>query len=210
MQRLTLIKLLHFDHHHKRKGLFKCQCGTEHIATVSLIKCNKILSCGCLKRQRMSELHTTHGHSSSKSDNRRGNATYRVWAGIIQRCLNVNNKNYKDYGGRGIAVDPIWRTYTTFLGDMGLRPSKAHSIDRIDNNGPYTKVNCRWTTLHTQSRNKRTNRLYTYNGETLTATDWAERIGITIETFRGRVKLRGVEFAITTPKLMYRGKNIKK
>lgn len=73
------------------------------------------------------------------------------------RVYNQYGDRYKDYGGRGITIDPSWETFEGFYADMGPRPSLDHSLDRIDNDGPYCKANCRWATTLTQNQNQRSN-----------------------------------------------------
>lgn len=83
---------------------------------------------------------------------------YGIWSNIKHRCLNPNYRDYKNYGGRGIAVCDRWRdSFDNFMDDMGPRPSLKHSIDRIDNNGNYEPSNCRWATYSQQNRNQRLN-----------------------------------------------------
>lgn len=118
----------------------------------------------------------THGEAP-----RRGRKTteYVSWSGMIQRCHNPSNPAYDNYGGRGIAVCEQWRSdYSSFLAHVGRRPSKRHTIDRIDCNRGYEPGNVRWATWEVQGQNKRTNRLVHALGQTMSITAWARQTGI--------------------------------
>lgn len=93
-------------------------------------------------------------------------STYKSWEAMIQRCSNASLKAYKNYGGRGIYVCKQWTKFENFYADMGIKP-KGCSIDRIDLNGNYEPLNCRWSTMKQQNRNRRNNRLIELNGETM-------------------------------------------
>ena len=85
----------------------------------------------------------------------RGKPEYHVWSDTFQRCYNKKNKRYNDYGGRGIQVCERWRVFSAFMEDMGDRPNKFYSLDRINNDGDYEPSNCRWATRSQQMSNRR-------------------------------------------------------
>lgn len=104
---------------------------------------------------------------------------YNIYLKMISRCHNEKDLGYSYYGERGIKVCDRWRnSFRHFISDMGFRPSKRHSIDRIDNNKGYSPDNCRWATKTEQSNNRRSNRNVVYNGEKLTATELANKLGV--------------------------------
>lgn len=90
--------------------------------------------------------------------------------------------------------------FVNFFQDMGARPGKEYSLDRIDNDGDYSPENCRWTDIKTQNNNRRSNRFLTYQGETLTMKQWAERIGVGETTLHQRLKRMPLEQALTMKK----------
>lgn len=95
---------------------------------------------------------TKHGQSLRSNSN--PTPTYRVWNGLRNRCNNPNNKDFVHYGQRGITVCERWNSFENFLGDMGEKPVKL-SLDRINNDGPYSPENCRWATYSQQNSNQR-------------------------------------------------------
>jgi len=97
---------------------------------------------------------------SSPGNDIKNNPLYTIWADIRTRCTNANRPCYKNYGGRGIKMCPTWQGpggFLKFAADVGERPSKDYSIDRIDNNGHYEPGNIKWSTRHEQTANQRTN-----------------------------------------------------
>lgn len=160
--------------------LCACECGTVRVVQAPNLRSGRSVSCGCFRREDPPRRFTTHGGC--------GTPEYQVWEQMKARCLNPNHTYYYNYGGRGITVCARWRSsFAHFLQDMGSRPSPQHTLDRINNDGPYGPENCRWATRAQQSNNTRRNRLLTYKGETLTLAEWAERQGIPYKTLLARL-----------------------
>lgn len=168
----------------------RCSCGsTITVRRGDLIK-GKVKSCGCLKRESSRENGKkciTHGMTRTR--------LYKEWAGMKQRCYNVNSPIYKDYGFRGIVVCDEWKDdYMAFYewsiksGYDETAPRGVCTLERKDNNGPYSPENCRWATIKEQSLNKRNTVRLTYNGETLLIPEWAERTGLSSDVIRQRRK----------------------
>lgn len=116
---------------------------------------------------------------------------YRAWFDMRQRCSNPSRKAYKTHGARGIRVCPEWQeSFEAFFADMGPRPD-GFSLDRIDNDGNYEPQNCRWADTKTQQRNKRTNVVVEYRGQTYTLAELAESVGMLRDTLSKRL-MRGM------------------
>jgi hypothetical protein len=128
--------------------------------------------------------YTHHGHTSGGHRS----PEYIAWAHLLDRCRNPKNRKYPSYGGRGITVCERWNSFPNFLADMGLRLSPKHSLDRIENDGPYNKANCRWATKAEQNRNKRTNRHVPVAGKSLCLVDAARLAGLSLGTLRMRLE----------------------
>lgn len=122
------------------------------------------------------------------------------------RCNNPKNKSFFKYGGRGITVCERWELFTNFLADMGPRPSLRHSIERKDNNGPYSPENCEWAVPKTQARNRRTSRLIEFEGVTKTLAEWSESTGLSAGTIIRRIDVSGwtIKEALTIQVIAYR------
>lgn len=116
---------------------------------------------------------------------------YNIWCNIKSRCYNKNNKDYVDYGNRGIKLCPEW--VNSFIAFYDWSISHGYSdnltIDRIDNNKGYSPDNCRWVDMKTQNNNTRHNHLLTFNGETHTMKEWAEIINVPYTTLASRINI---------------------
>ena len=133
---------------------------------------------------------------------------YRVWCAMKRRCNNLNVIGYENYGGRGISVCSRWSdSFEAFFEDMGPRPSKSHSIERLENDGDYEPSNCKWATREEQANNRRDSVKIESDGVVKTQTEWAQEFGMGNSTVKMRI-LRGMipEEAIKTPGHIYRAR----
>lgn len=152
-----------------------CHCGNVITRTSRMLSRPGNDTCGCLG-------HPTTTHGLSKTPG------YRIWASMVGRCTKTTNPVYRHYGGRGITVCDSWKnSFAEFYADMG-DPPKGKSIERIDNNGPYSPENCRWASKREQSNNTRNTVLITYNGKTQGISEWADELSIHVNTLRYRTR----------------------
>lgn len=130
---------------------------------------------------------------------------YAIWVSMGQRCYNPKNEYYPCYGERGIKVCDRWRgrgSFVNFIQDMGRRPSPDSTLDRVENNGNYEPLNCRWATPEEQHNNTRRNVLLFFGGERLSISQWARRYGMGRATLRGRLEAGwDLESALTKPRI---------
>lgn len=116
---------------------------------------------------------------------------YLIWYAMLDRCCNPANKQYKDYGGRGISVCERWlNSWHAFVADVGKRPNPKMVLDRIDNDKNYEPGNVRWATREESSDNRRITKWLTHEGRTQTRTQWAREFGVHPSTFNIRL-IRG-------------------
>ena len=181
--RLTIKALPKHDPYKPQLAVCDCECGNTTTANLASIRFGNTLSCGCIRRETAAARKLKHGYAAGG----RKTSEYQIWKSMKQRCGNPKNAAYKNYGGRGIKVCRRGiSSFENFLKDMGRRPSANHSIDRINNNLGYSPSNCRWVTSRENCNNKRNCLMLTFKGETMSASDWAMRLGLNPETFRDR------------------------
>lgn len=165
----------------------RCDCGTECVVSGALLRDGRTRSCGCLRRAlgraRGAVLTRKHGEGTNGKET----PEYRTWTNMLSRCRNPNHTAFRYYGARGISVCERWGDYTTFLADMGRRPSSQHSLDRIDNTQGYSPENCRWATAVEQNRNTRFNRQIEIDGVARPLVEWLAHFQVARRTFYNRL-----------------------
>lgn len=162
---------------HQTRWIFTCECGNETLQRPSQVISGVIKSCGC----------TSIAGAATKRHGLSDIPEYAVWAAMKSRCLNPDSPHYSSYGGRGISISDDWMSFEHFIRDMGRRPSKRHSIDRVDNNKGYCKENCRWTTQKFQMRNTRFSSIVEYMGQKKSVSQWCEDLNLHASTVHNRI-----------------------
>jgi len=182
--RLLVIKEVGQDKYYYFVWECLCDCGNYTRTTSKRLINGDTKSCGCLNLEAIKKSNTTHGKKNTSE--------YRSWCGMKARCYNINNHKYYRYGARGITVCERWlKSFENFFEDMGEKPEKRLTVDRIDNDLGYFKENCRWGTPRQQSGNRSTNHWLEYKGRKMILEDWAielgtDKSGIRFHLSRGR------------------------
>ena len=190
--RLTVIKRVESNKSGTR-WLCKCDCGNETVALAPNLKRGNTSSCGCLKKEKMSKLNIKHGKTHTR--------LFYTWQNMMRRCRDPKNKEYGNYGGRGIAVCDEWKDFETFYAWATANGyTDELTIDRINNDKDYCPENCRFISIQEQQRNRRDNVRYQYGSENLTLPEYAREYGLNLHTLQTRISRGwGIADAIETP-----------
>ena len=195
MEKYGKLTILKEDHKKKYKNgtifsyvLCRCDCGKEKVINYNNIKRGLVKSCGCLTK-------TKNGLSGTRIG--------KCYHGIMQRCYNKKDINYKNYGGRGIKMCKEWvdnfMSFYNWAKKSGYKDGLT--IDRINPNGDYCPENCRWATIKEQQNNRTNNRILEYKGQKRTITAWANFCGLSYRNLHYRLKNGySIEEAIERPK----------
>ncbi len=160
----------------------RCDCGKETVSYGQDLGRGTSSHCGCkslasrIEKTRLA--NTTHGLSRT--------TIYRKWFHMLQRCNEPTSVHYHYYGARGIKVCERWHKFENFFSDMGF-PPEGMSLDRINNDGDYCAENCRWATRQQQAVNRRRAVKLTHNGMTLTISEWARALDLSVSALRDRI-----------------------
>jgi len=173
----------------------QCDCGNASVVGATWLTSGNTRSCGCALR----EARTTHGASKSSE--------YRIWASMLQRCSNPRNPAFSFNGGKGITVCQAWRdSYEAFIRDVGPRPGRKYSLDRIDPLGNYEPDNVRWALEDVQASNTTKTRYVTAFGIRRPVAEWAKRSNLGINTIISRLAAKWTpEDAVSKPSARNRG-----
>lgn len=160
-----------------------CDCGTERpVKRASLVR-GISTNCGCVRKEKakLFKHALIHGQAAIRTKE------YRAWRSMKQRCYSQTSPHYQGYGSRGIVVCDRWRRdFAAFFADMGCAP-KGLSLDRIDNNGPYSPENCRWATAAEQTNNRRITTMVTFENQRMPLADAARLAGFDRRTLYQRL-----------------------
>lgn len=161
----------------KRYYIFKCDCGKEKSIIFQNVLCGYSKSCGCLL---LKGNNTKHGG--------KGTRLYNIWKSMRERCNNPNNINHKTYYDNGIKVCAEWDDFSVFKKwALSNGYSEKLTIDRIDSKGNYNPLNCRWATYIEQANNTKSTRFITFNGKTLSYSQWERELGLSRGLISSRI-----------------------
>ena len=179
----------------------KCDCGNKTILSTAILNYGTVKSCGCLRNEKLVKRSQKHGYSKRKNIH----PLYSVRIAFLSRCYNGNDKEYKNYGKRGIRVCEEWKNDPKSFISWGLSHGyiKGLTIDRKDNNIGYSPDNCRFISQAKQNINKRGTIYLTFKNKRIPLVEWAKLIGLKRETLYSRIFCYNwsIEKALTTPKL---------
>ena len=199
--RLVVVKRAENNKEGRTRWFCKCDCGVEKIVNRKTMIGGYAKSCGCLRKETTRKRSQTHAMT--------GSHFYVKWENMKIRCLYKKGDRYRYYGERGIKVCERWKKFLNFKDDMyesylkhveefGERDT---TLERANFDGNYNKNNCCWKTLGEQANNKSSNRFITFKNQTMTLSNWSQKLNIEQDTLRMRLDKCNwtVEKTLTTP-----------
>lgn len=201
--RLTVLRRFHAYH------VCQCACGKQTTVRTDRLVSGKTRSCGCIVVEQRAAFKATHTPPPKPmAPARRGpkpkpplvlRRLIPVWYQMVARCTDPSHPDYPYYGGRGVTVDPDWMNRDAFLFDMVHSWRAGLTLERMDNDGPYSLANCRWATHKAQANNRRNGlEVIMANGRAVTLAQAARMLGIKYNVLYsryGKLALKGVVHA---------------
>lgn len=179
---LTVLRIAGKNKYNRPIYECQCECGKKTLIEATKVKNGVIKSCGCLQRKMAGKHLEKHGLSKTR--------IYTIWNSMKARCYDHNNSRFYAYGAKGIAVCNEWREDFQAFYDWAMANGYHDdlSIDRKNVNGNYEPSNCRWSTDVEQANNTTRNRYVTYQGKTMTVSEWARHFGFNYKYFYEKLK----------------------
>lgn len=160
----------------------ECECGETKVINYYNVRKGLVKSCGCLSKKASSERMRRYNSGKPVGQNYKSrHPLYRLYKAMVARCYNPKNKAYDNYGGRGIKICGRWlgaSGFENFVADMGAFYAEGLLIERVDNDGDYCPENCTWADRFVQNSNTRKTVKLSYQGKTLTLSQWSRELGI--------------------------------
>ena len=188
---LTVLERVGSSKSNTATWLCRCECGNEVVRVSQYLRAKHRThprSCGC-----------HHGNETHKQAQ---TPLYNVWVNMRRRCVDSSDKDWPNYGGRGITVCDRWmRSFQNFHDDISAGYKKGLTLGRVDNDGPYSPENCRWETPKQQANNRRSSKFVETPKGRMTVTEAARAYGLKKVTLEARLGRYGwpLEKALLTP-----------
>lgn len=170
------------------RWLCRCVCGTEVIVDGDRLRSGRQILCNQPGRHPKEYRLRSRG-AATKEFRQKYKFEYGTWAGMRARCLSKTAARYADYGGRGIKMHGSWQeSFPQFILDVGPRPSRAHSLDRIDVNGNYEPGNVRWAPRSEEASNQRKTIFIEYGGKQVRLAELAKKHDLSSSMLNQRLR----------------------
>lgn len=176
-----------------RRWVCHCDCGNQCERRAGALrdghKAGGNHSCGCAKKESIALAGPISWKKITKFSHPHKQKLKWMRGNMLKRCYKPGARRYERYGGRGITICDEWRNNPTAFFKWAIASGYAPGlwIERKDVDGNYCPENCCFKTPTEQANNTSRNRFLTYNGETLTVSQWARRIGLDPRTMQKRV-----------------------
>lgn len=179
-QKFHKLTILGAAPHRRKNRMWQVRCDCEEIFNQYqfLLKSGRSTQCKtCGYKSPKNLSQASEMGKANRKHGKAGSPEYKAWQAIKNRCLKTSDPRYPSYGGRGIVMHLEWQTnFTAFLDHVGERPSKAFSIDRLDNDSGYVPGNVAWRTIDEQNSNRRNTRFVEYQGESIPFSTFCKRV----------------------------------